>query len=89
MNAIERTRQLFVFVHLTNRTEFLVHVRSLTKRTNVNELPSERFMNCSLNVRFVYSPTYNCYVISIEQNLVKLCNPTPLGCDFTATNRCH
>ncbi|MFS7965345.1 hypothetical protein Hanom_Chr09g00761141 [Helianthus anomalus] len=56
-NAIERTRQLFVFVHLTNRTEFLVYVRSLPKRTNVNELPAERFTNCSLNVRFVYSPT--------------------------------
>ncbi|MFS7958768.1 hypothetical protein Hanom_Chr08g00682591 [Helianthus anomalus] len=56
MNVIERTRQLFVFVHLTNRTEFLVHVRSLTKRTSVNELTAERFTNRSLNVRFVYSP---------------------------------
>ncbi|MFS7916423.1 hypothetical protein Hanom_Chr02g00176951 [Helianthus anomalus] len=55
-NAIERTRQLFVFVHLTNQMEFLIHVRSLTKQTNVNELPAKRFMNCSLNVRFVYSP---------------------------------
>ncbi|MFS7959228.1 hypothetical protein Hanom_Chr08g00688121 [Helianthus anomalus] len=58
MNAIEQTRQLFVFVHLTNRTESLVHVRSLTKRTNVNELPAKRFTNCSLNVQFVYNPSY-------------------------------
>ncbi|MFS7940473.1 hypothetical protein Hanom_Chr05g00464881 [Helianthus anomalus] len=48
-----------MFVHLTNRTKFLVHVRSFIKRTNINELPAERFTNCSLNVRFVYSP--NCY----------------------------
>ncbi|MFS8018583.1 hypothetical protein Hanom_Chr15g01393721 [Helianthus anomalus] len=57
-NTIERTRPLFMFVHLTNRTEFLVHVRSFIKRTNINELPAERFTNCSLNVRFVYSPNY-------------------------------
>ncbi|MFS8022074.1 hypothetical protein Hanom_Chr16g01435231 [Helianthus anomalus] len=47
-----------MFVHLTNRTKFLVHVRSFIKRTNINELPAERFTNCSLNVRFVYSPTH-------------------------------
>ncbi|MFS8013328.1 hypothetical protein Hanom_Chr14g01331601 [Helianthus anomalus] len=57
-NTIERTRPLFMFVHLTNRMEFLVHVRSFIKRTNINELPAERFTNCSLNVRFVYSPTW-------------------------------
>ncbi|MFS7987008.1 hypothetical protein Hanom_Chr11g01016951 [Helianthus anomalus] len=57
MNGTERTRQLFVFVHLTDRTEFLVHVRSLTKQTNINELPAEQFTNCSFNVRFVYSLT--------------------------------
>ncbi|MFS7912725.1 hypothetical protein Hanom_Chr02g00133251 [Helianthus anomalus] len=45
-----------MFVHLTNRTKFLVHVRSFIKRTNINELPAERLTNCSLNVRFVYSP---------------------------------
>ncbi|MFS8014830.1 hypothetical protein Hanom_Chr15g01349091 [Helianthus anomalus] len=50
-------RPLFMFVHLTNRTEFFVHVRSFIKRTNINELPAEQFTNCSLNVRFVYSPT--------------------------------
>ncbi|MFS7950028.1 hypothetical protein Hanom_Chr06g00578571 [Helianthus anomalus] len=58
-NTTERTRPLFMFVHLTNRTEFLVHVRSFIKRTNKSELPAERFTNCSLNVRFVYSPTNN------------------------------
>ncbi|MFS8022784.1 hypothetical protein Hanom_Chr16g01443531 [Helianthus anomalus] len=45
-----------MFIHLTNRTKFLVHVRSFIKRTNINELPAERFTNYSLNVRFVYSP---------------------------------
>ncbi|MFS7977560.1 hypothetical protein Hanom_Chr10g00905371 [Helianthus anomalus] len=45
-----------MFVHLTNRTKFLVYVRSFIKRTNIDELPAERFMNCSLNVRFVYNP---------------------------------
>ncbi|MFS7982580.1 hypothetical protein Hanom_Chr10g00964571 [Helianthus anomalus] len=49
---------MFMFVHLTNRTKFLVHVRSFIKRTNINELPAERFTNCSLNVRFVYSPIH-------------------------------
>ncbi|MFS7927415.1 hypothetical protein Hanom_Chr04g00308801 [Helianthus anomalus] len=48
-----------MFVHLTNRTEFLVHVRPFIKRTNINELPAERFTNWSLNVRFVYSPIHN------------------------------
>ncbi|MFS7902262.1 hypothetical protein Hanom_Chr01g00009211 [Helianthus anomalus] len=56
-NTTERTRHLFMFVHLTNRTKFLLHVRSFIKRTNTNELPAERFTNCSLNVWFVYSPT--------------------------------
>ncbi|MFS7981145.1 hypothetical protein Hanom_Chr10g00947541 [Helianthus anomalus] len=46
MNECSRTqlnepRPLFIFVHLTNRTEFLVHVRSFIKRTNINELPTE------------------------------------------------
>ncbi|MFS7989956.1 hypothetical protein Hanom_Chr11g01053161 [Helianthus anomalus] len=54
-----------MFVYLTNRTKFLVHVRSFIKRTNINELPAERFTNCSLNVRFVYSP--NCpYTLNPE-----------------------
>ncbi|MFS8013167.1 hypothetical protein Hanom_Chr14g01329641 [Helianthus anomalus] len=56
-NTIERTRPLFMFVHLTNRTEFLVHVGSFIKRANINELPAERFTNCLLNVRFIYCPT--------------------------------
>ncbi|MFS7975909.1 hypothetical protein Hanom_Chr10g00886141 [Helianthus anomalus] len=55
-NTIERTRALFMLVHLTNRTKFLVHVHSFIKRTNVNELPTERFTSCSLNVQFVYIP---------------------------------
>ncbi|KAJ0677730.1 putative 14-3-3 protein [Helianthus annuus] len=41
-NAVERTRPLFVFVHLVNRTNYLVCVCSLTKRMNINELPAER-----------------------------------------------
>ncbi|MFS7916895.1 hypothetical protein Hanom_Chr03g00182741 [Helianthus anomalus] len=47
-----------MFVHLT-RTEFLVCVRSFIKRTNTNELPAERFMNRSMNVRFICNPTHN------------------------------
>ncbi|KAJ0621039.1 hypothetical protein HanIR_Chr01g0004121 [Helianthus annuus] len=50
-NTIERTRPLFMFVHLTNRTKFLVHVRSFIKRTNINELPAERFTNCSVHLQ--------------------------------------
>ncbi|MFS8014163.1 hypothetical protein Hanom_Chr15g01341381 [Helianthus anomalus] len=50
-----------MFVHLTNRTKFLVHVRSFIKRTNINELSAERFTNCSLNVQFVYNPTHGCW----------------------------
>ncbi|KAJ0589836.1 hypothetical protein HanIR_Chr04g0190701 [Helianthus annuus] len=73
MNTIERTRPLFMFVHLTNRMKFLVHVRSFIKRTNINELPAERFTNCSLNVRFVYSHlkvrkhTYDCKNITQDK----------------------
>ncbi|MFS8010152.1 hypothetical protein Hanom_Chr14g01293661 [Helianthus anomalus] len=52
----EQTRPLFMFVHLTKRTEFLVCVRLFNKRTN--ELPIERFTNCSPNVWFVCSPTH-------------------------------
>ncbi|MFS7907653.1 hypothetical protein Hanom_Chr01g00073861 [Helianthus anomalus] len=49
-NINERTRPLFMFVHLTKQTEFLVCVCWFNKRTNTNELPAERFTNCSLNV---------------------------------------
>ncbi|MFS7985894.1 hypothetical protein Hanom_Chr11g01004051 [Helianthus anomalus] len=45
-----------MFVHLSKRTKFFVRVRSFIKRTNTNELPTERFVNCSLKVRFVCSP---------------------------------
>ncbi|MFS7981267.1 hypothetical protein Hanom_Chr10g00948951 [Helianthus anomalus] len=34
-NTIERTRPMFMFVHLTNRTKFPVHVHSFIKRTNI------------------------------------------------------
>ncbi|MFS7942949.1 hypothetical protein Hanom_Chr06g00494481 [Helianthus anomalus] len=61
-NAIERTRHLFMVVHLTNRTKFLVLVCSLIKRTNVNELPAEWFTNYSLNVQFLYNPTCMLYI---------------------------
>ncbi|MFS7913504.1 hypothetical protein Hanom_Chr02g00142571 [Helianthus anomalus] len=50
-----------MFVHLTNRTKFLVHVRSFIKRTNINELPAERFTNCSLNVRCTKLLPLACY----------------------------
>ncbi|KAF5817924.1 hypothetical protein HanXRQr2_Chr02g0058711 [Helianthus annuus] len=56
-NINERTQPLFMFVHLTLQKKFFVRVRSYIKRTNINELPAERFMNC--NVAFVYSPGYN------------------------------
>ncbi|MFS8004178.1 hypothetical protein Hanom_Chr13g01222641 [Helianthus anomalus] len=36
-----------MFVHLTKRTKFLVRVCLFSKRTNTNELPAERFTNCS------------------------------------------
>ncbi|MFS7945050.1 hypothetical protein Hanom_Chr06g00519421 [Helianthus anomalus] len=56
-NTTEQTRHLFMFVHLTNRTKFLVHILSFIKQTDINELPAERFKNCSLNVQFIYSLT--------------------------------
>ncbi|KAJ0605841.1 hypothetical protein HanHA300_Chr02g0067471 [Helianthus annuus] len=56
-----------MFVHLTKRTKFLVRVRLLNKRTNTNELPAERFTNCSPNVWFVYSPRY-IYLLIIKMD---------------------
>ncbi|MFS7894605.1 hypothetical protein Hanom_Chr00s001874g01688671 [Helianthus anomalus] len=56
-NIIERTRPLFMFIHLTNQTKFLVHVRSFNKGTNGNELHAKQFTNYSLNVWFVYNPS--------------------------------
>ncbi|MFS7958808.1 hypothetical protein Hanom_Chr08g00683071 [Helianthus anomalus] len=58
-NINERTRPLFMFVHLTKRTKFFVCVRLFNKRTNTNELPAEHFTNCSPNVWFVCSPRDN------------------------------
>ncbi|MFS8004726.1 hypothetical protein Hanom_Chr13g01229141 [Helianthus anomalus] len=47
-----------MFVHLTRRTIFLfVFIHLFVKRTNTNDLPAEQFTNCSLNVRFVCSPS--------------------------------
>ncbi|MFS7951184.1 hypothetical protein Hanom_Chr07g00591971 [Helianthus anomalus] len=51
-NINERTRPMFMFVHLTKQTKFLVRVRLFNKRTNTNELPAERFTN----IWFVCSP---------------------------------
>ncbi|MFS7958236.1 hypothetical protein Hanom_Chr07g00675841 [Helianthus anomalus] len=39
-NTTERTRSLFMFVHLANRTKFFVHVRSFIKRTNFPSIGS-------------------------------------------------
>ncbi|MFS7893656.1 hypothetical protein Hanom_Chr00s001030g01672301 [Helianthus anomalus] len=50
-------RHLFKSVHLTKRTKLRVRVRLFNKRTNTNELPAERFTNCSPNVCFVCSPS--------------------------------
>ncbi|KAJ0591915.1 hypothetical protein HanHA300_Chr03g0078851 [Helianthus annuus] len=47
-----------MFVQLTNRTH-----GSFIKM-NVNELPAERFTHCSLNIRFVYSPTRECAILT-------------------------
>ncbi|MFS8005498.1 hypothetical protein Hanom_Chr13g01238031 [Helianthus anomalus] len=58
-NINERTRPLFMLVHLTKQTKFLVRVRLFIKRTNTNELPAERFTNCSPNVWFVCSPSWD------------------------------
>ncbi|KAJ0610642.1 hypothetical protein HanHA300_Chr01g0006021 [Helianthus annuus] len=35
--------------------KFLVLVCSFIKRTNINELPTKRFTNYSLNIRLIYS----------------------------------
>ncbi|MFS8022518.1 hypothetical protein Hanom_Chr16g01440431 [Helianthus anomalus] len=61
-NTNERTRPLFMFVHLTKRQRFLDHFRSFIKRTNTNELPAKRFMECSLNVQFICNPTHKTYI---------------------------
>ncbi|MFS7994143.1 hypothetical protein Hanom_Chr12g01102401 [Helianthus anomalus] len=49
-NINVRTRHAFMFVHLTKRTKFRVCVCLFNKRTNTNELPAERLMNCSSGV---------------------------------------
>ncbi|MFS8032919.1 hypothetical protein Hanom_Chr17g01563381 [Helianthus anomalus] len=49
-------RLLFMFVHLTKRMKFLVHVHLFNKRTNTNELPAKQFTDFSPNVWFICSP---------------------------------
>ncbi|MFS8002251.1 hypothetical protein Hanom_Chr13g01199921 [Helianthus anomalus] len=44
----ERTRPLFMFVHLAKRTKFLVRVRLFNKRTNTNKLHAERLVRLQL-----------------------------------------
>ncbi|MFS7981320.1 putative isoleucine--tRNA ligase [Helianthus anomalus] len=46
-------RPLFMFVCFTKRTKVLVCVHSFIIRTDTNELPAERFINCLLKVQFV------------------------------------
>ncbi|MFS7954484.1 hypothetical protein Hanom_Chr07g00631041 [Helianthus anomalus] len=70
-NTTERTRPLFIFVHLANRTKFFVHVRSFIKRTNVTELP-----NCSLNIKFVYSPNMSANINGDMHDNERLYNST-------------
>ncbi|MFS7994848.1 hypothetical protein Hanom_Chr12g01110941 [Helianthus anomalus] len=53
-----------MFVHLTKQTIFLVH--SFIKQTDTNELPAEQFTKCSLNIRFICSPTYRSKEFKIE-----------------------
>ncbi|MFS7975833.1 hypothetical protein Hanom_Chr10g00885341 [Helianthus anomalus] len=43
-NPIKRTRPFYMFIHLNNRTKTLVHVCSFIKRTNINKLPAEHFV---------------------------------------------
>ncbi|MFS8027271.1 hypothetical protein Hanom_Chr16g01496721 [Helianthus anomalus] len=45
-----------MFVHLTKRKKFLVHVYLFNKRKNTNKLLTKQFTNCSSNVCFVCSP---------------------------------
>ncbi|KAJ0603165.1 hypothetical protein HanIR_Chr03g0147521 [Helianthus annuus] len=52
----ERTRPLFMSVHLTKRTKFLVRVRLFNKRTN---FPPNNSRTVSFNVRFICSTA--CY----------------------------
>ncbi|MFS7949404.1 hypothetical protein Hanom_Chr06g00571151 [Helianthus anomalus] len=42
-----------MFVHLTKR---IIRIRLFNKRANTNDLPAERFKNCSLNIWSVCNP---------------------------------
>ncbi|MFS7965387.1 hypothetical protein Hanom_Chr09g00761661 [Helianthus anomalus] len=63
-----------MFIHLTKRTKFPVHVRLSDKRTNTNEFPAKRFTNCSLNVWFICSryPTTKCPPKDYESTSTRL-----------------
>ncbi|MFS7982113.1 hypothetical protein Hanom_Chr10g00958901 [Helianthus anomalus] len=65
-NINERTHPLFIFVHLTKRTKFLVCVRLFYKQTNTNELPAEQFTNCLPKIWFFCSQ--QCLKINIVLN---------------------
>ncbi|MFS7966001.1 hypothetical protein Hanom_Chr09g00768741 [Helianthus anomalus] len=54
----KRTWPLFMFLHLTKQTKFLVRVRFFNKRTNTNELSAKRFTKCSPNIWFVHTSKY-------------------------------
>ncbi|MFS7959572.1 hypothetical protein Hanom_Chr08g00692681 [Helianthus anomalus] len=76
-NINERTQPLFTFVHITKRTKFLVHVvRSFIKRTNTNKFSAEQFTNCSLNVWFICSPTYDPMTYACEIIYLSFCFTT-------------
>ncbi|MFS7924246.1 hypothetical protein Hanom_Chr03g00270331 [Helianthus anomalus] len=49
-NIDERTQPMFMFVHLTKRTKFLVRVRLFIKQTNTNGFPAAQFMKRALSV---------------------------------------
>ncbi|KAJ0499986.1 putative MFS transporter superfamily [Helianthus annuus] len=69
-NINERTRPLFMFVHLTKRTKFLIRVRLFNKQTDTDELPAE-------NVWFVCSP--NCTHSLLRSIVSKQVGPTEQG----------
>ncbi|MFS8014018.1 hypothetical protein Hanom_Chr15g01339731 [Helianthus anomalus] len=53
----ERMWTLFMSVHFTKRTKFLVSVCLFNKWTNTNKLPAKQFTNYPPNIWFVYTPT--------------------------------
>ncbi|MFS7909669.1 hypothetical protein Hanom_Chr02g00097321 [Helianthus anomalus] len=45
MNINERAQPLFMFLHLTQQTEFFVRVRLFSKRTKTNKQTSDRIVH--------------------------------------------